>query len=144
MKTIRRTAGLLLFTLMVVCFSCEEQGWLTDCSGCTTSEPVSSSLIIRISQTYNPAIINIYEGELEDGVLYASAEYSGQDYRYPVVLNKKYTVTATYTIDGNTYIAVDSAIPRVGYTEDRCDEPCYYLYDREVDLRLKYTAKNNQ
>ncbi len=84
--------------------------------------------------------LNIYEGELEDSVLYRSVFPTGSVYNISVVLNKKYTVTATYFIDGNTYTAVDSATPRVRFTETQCEEACYFVYDRELDLRLKYTA----
>jgi len=65
---------------------------------------------------------------------------SGPGFELPVSLNKKYTVTATYQIDGDTYIAVDSAFPRVKYTKEQCEDPCYFVYDRIVDLRIKYLA----
>ena len=55
-------------------------------------------------------------------------------------LNKTFTVTATYKSEDKTYIAVDSATPKVRLTENQCEETCYYVYDREVDVRLKYTA----
>jgi tartrate dehydratase beta subunit/fumarate hydratase class I family protein len=56
-----------------------------------------------------------------------------------VTVNKKYTVSATYYINGNNYTVVDSATPRIKYNKDECDEPCYYVYNKVIDLRLKYT-----
>jgi hypothetical protein len=99
-------------------------------------------LIINISHSVNDVIVNIYEGELEDSILYASLTPMVTEYRYQVTLNKKYSITATYYIEGNKYIAVDSAVPRTRFTEDQCDDPCYFVYNRVVDLRLKYTAKD--
>lgn len=132
---------ILLFVLLVISFSCEDQGLYTDCSDCTTTEPAYADLEIKIKSTVRPVTINIYEGELEDGVLYISTVQQGTVYNPSVGLNKKYTVTATYNIDGNTYTAVDSAIPRVKFTETQCEESCYFVYDKKLDLRIKYTAK---
>ena len=137
----RRFAGILFFTILVICFSCEEKGLFADCSGCTTSEPGLTNLIIKLSEARNDIIINIYEGEIEDSILYGTVKTQSLDFNYQVGLNKKYSITATYLIEGNIYVAFDSAIPRVRFTEDQCDEPCYFVYDRVVNLRLKYTVK---
>jgi len=83
--------------------------------------------------------INVYEGNIDDSVLYSSFKTSGTQTTIPVTLNKKYTVTATYYISDNYYIAVDSATPRVRFEKTQCDDPCYYVYDKKIDLRLKYT-----
>lgn len=139
---------LLIFTMLIICFSCEdstcytceENGWLLNCSECIIEQPLEAILKISLSNTEASALITVYEGELEDSVFYKSTVTDGAVYNFTVVLNKKYTVTAEYQINGNTYIAVDTATPRVKFTEDQCDEPCYFVYDRKIDLRLKYTA----
>jgi len=95
---------------------------------------------IALSVAGTAALITVYEGELEDSVIYKSALSGGDYYNFQVKMNKKYTVTAKYQINGYTYIAVDTATPRVKYTKDQCEEPCYFVYDRKIDLRLKYTA----
>ncbi len=82
----------------------------------------------------------VYEGELEDNVVYDSALASLSEISFLVSLNKLYTFTATYSISGNIYTAVDSASPKVKYTKDDCEDPCYFIYDKTVDLRLKYKA----
>ena len=122
------------------CYTCEENGWLINCSECITEEPLEAILKISLSNTEASALITVYEGELEDSIIYKSSVTDGAVYNFAVILNKKYTVTAEYQINGNTYIAVDTATPRVKYTEDQCEDPCYFVYDRKIDLRLKYTA----
>jgi hypothetical protein len=72
-------------------------------------------------------------------ILYGSYSPSGTQAMIPVTINKKYTLTATYYIPGNYYITVNSVTPMVRYEKAQCDNPCYYVYDRIVDLRLKYT-----
>jgi hypothetical protein len=131
---------IFIFTLLVVCFSCEDLGWITDCNDCTQTEPDDVNLIIKLTSKDSPVKISVYEGEIEDSVLYSYAEIWGESYTPGVKLYKKYTVAAIYQINGNTYVAIDSANPKVKYTEDQCEKPCYFIYDRTIDLRLKYRA----
>jgi hypothetical protein len=138
-----RVEKIFLTAVLVVCFSCEEKGWFADCDSCTADEPRVTDLIIKLSDSDRNVLITIYEGELEDSVIYNIIEVGDgvNEYKTSVSVNKRYTVTATYEIDGIIYIAVDSATPSVKYSEDQCEEACYFVYDKEVNLRLKYTAK---
>ena len=135
------TKEIFLFLTLVICFSCEEQGLFVKCPDCTAEEPLKTNLEIKFDRGFNGGAtsIKVYEGNLEDSVLYRSFNASGTKTTIQVTINKKYTVTATYYITGGYYISVDSATPRVRYDKEQCDEPCYFVYDRVVDLRLKYT-----
>ena len=130
-----------LLVALVICFSCEKQGIYVKCSECTEVEPLKANLEIKLDINYNGAgtVINVYEGNLEDSILYKTIETFGSVSSISVTLNKKYTITASYYIPNSYYIAVDSATPRVGYNKSQCDKPCYYIYDKVVDLRIKYT-----
>jgi hypothetical protein len=138
----------LFFILLMICFSCEdttcytcdENGWFLKCSECNQEEPVSAILNIKLTDTESPVHLMVYEGELEDGVVYGSVQTGGTECSFTVPLNKKYTVTAEYLINGITYISVDMLTPRVKYVEDQCNNPCYFVYDRKINLSLKYTA----
>ena len=132
-----------LFLFLTVCFSCEENGLIADCSNCTVEEPEMATLIVKLKDIGIPVRVNIYEGELEDSILYDFTDSNVSEYNPAVKLNKRYSLTATYYIDGNTYVAIDAVTPKVKYTKDQCDEPCYYVYDRVADLRLKYTANGD-
>jgi hypothetical protein len=138
----RACLKILFITAMVVCFSCQEQGFIVKCSECTTEEPIEATLKISLDvNNYSPAtIVRVYEGDLEDNIKYSTLNVDGSSSvtKIAVQLNKKYTVTATYTIQNVDYIVVDSATPRVRYDEEQCDNPCYYIYDRTVNLKLKY------
>ena len=131
----------LLLITFVFFFSCEKQGLFVKCSECTEEEPLKAKLEVKLDINYSGAVtvINVYEGNLEDNVLYSTHTVSGTKTTISVGLNKKYTVTASYNKADKYYIAVDSATPRVAYNKDQCDKPCYYVYDNIVDLRLKYT-----
>ena len=138
----KRILKILFIIGLAVCFSCEEKGWFADCNDCTVEIPRTTDLLIKVTDIEMPVLISIYEGELEDSVLYDSAfvYHNVNEYTSQVPVNKIYAITARYEIDDDTYTAVDSATPKVRYTEDQCEEACYYVYDREADLRLKYTA----
>jgi hypothetical protein len=139
MKMLR---NILFFLILAACFSCEKKGFPpVKCSDCLDSEPVTTNLIIKLDYgTFGaPIAVKVYEGNLEDNILYKTTQGSGTEYRVTVNLNKKYTVTASYIISGISYIAVDSATPRVRDEKEQCDNTCYFVYDNVVDLRLKYT-----
>jgi len=128
--------GLLLICVLI--FSCEEQGTFANCDDCTVEEPFTATLEFTLDNSqYSKGRIYVYEGNLEDSILYASLSSSSASLSLTVSLNKLYTATAIYYIPGDYYIVVDSATPRVRYTESQCEEPCYYVYDRKMDLRLK-------
>jgi hypothetical protein len=139
----RKALKILLLLFLAVSFSCEEEGYFVKCQDCTEDEPVTADLEFKIDpgqSGYDSQIeIMIYEGNLEDKILLDHFITSSSNYTYTVTLKKKYTVTAKYIINNNIYIAVDSAYPRVRYDKNQCDNPCYFVYDRICDLRLKYT-----
>ncbi len=135
-----RSFTVTIIIFLAFCFSCEKPLFVK-CSDCVGEEPLTADLVLSLD-TKDPSvwtIINIYEGNIEDSVLYKSFEASGSETTTTVALNKHYTVTATYFISGRFYVAVDAAIPKTEYNKDQCDNPCYFVYDNKVNLKLKYT-----
>ena len=120
--------------------SCEGTEFSVKCSDCTKDEPYEATLTCKITQnSHNGTLVQIWEGKLEDSIFVLSKQvYSSGTFKTTVALNKQYTIAATYTIDNKTYVAVNSATPRIVRSESKCDEECYYIYGNEVDLRLKY------
>ena len=135
---IKRFSSAIVFSMLVLFFSCEKSGSIIICSECQSSEPLTATLEINLDKNHGVPV-NIYEGNIEDSILYESVyAEAGTIYRI-VPLNRKYTLTATYSDSGNSYIVVNSVMPQVKYDETFCEEPCYYVYNKKVDLRLKYT-----
>jgi len=137
----KKVIKLVFLLSLVIAGSCEKNGLIVNCQECTTEEPVDAEIEIKTDIGFSGALANItiYEGNLEDGVIYDEVKASGPVTSVSVSMNKKYTFTASYKYSNTYYKAVDSATPRVSYNKDQCDDPCYYVYDRFVDLRLKYT-----
>jgi hypothetical protein len=130
---------ILSLLVLVMLFSCEEQGIFVNCHDCLSEEPVNVWLDVKLSSNSaaNTTMVHVYEGNLEDSVLYHTYTISGTTLTVPVTINKKYTLTATYYIPGSYFVTVDSATPRDRYDKEQCTNPCYFVYDKVVDLRLK-------
>jgi hypothetical protein len=148
MKTLKIT---VIFLILVFCFSCnEEENFfreisLINCDKCTSEEPPDAYLEIKLEKLYKHSLsdpfinIIIYEGNLEDGIVYKTIRTTNNETAENVPLNKKYTITAEYSINTHSYIAVTSVTPHVKYDRYNCNDPCYYVVDNSVNLRLKYT-----
>jgi hypothetical protein len=134
--------GNIIIPVMVLLFSCDKPGLFISCKDCSEEEPIQTQIDAKIDPfsvtNYYPDI-KIYEGNIEDGLLIDTFTADTSPVSVAVHINKKYTITATYYRNGNYYTAVDSATPRVQLENNKCDKPCYIVYDNKVDLRIKYT-----
>lgn len=132
----------LIFILFILFPSCEEKILFVKCTDCVEEEPVETELEVKLdinAGNWISAMVSIYEGNFEDSILIGTFEVTDDIFRYSVQVNKKYTVTATYETSDATYMAIDSATPKVHYETEQCDKPCYYIYNRMINLRIKYT-----
>ena len=134
----------IIFLFMLIIFSCEKSG-IVNCKDCFSEEPAKATIEVKLDPfkavfgSY-AAYITVYEGNLEDSIVIGSYNIPDAEWQYEVNINKKYTFTATYVSKTTTYIAVDAIYPRVRYEEEQCQDPCYFVYDKEVDLRIKYSG----
>ena len=136
----RPAKRILVFIVLVISFSCEDaERYLVNCSECFTSKPANAVLEIKCTDTDFGTTIRIYEGTLEDNLLYSSFMTYSSKVTHTVPLNKKFTLTATYSQQDKEYITVNTVMPRFTLVKDQCEEQCYYVYDKVVDLKLKYT-----
>ncbi|HOF22272.1 MAG TPA: hypothetical protein PLO24_13530 [Bacteroidales bacterium] len=147
-KTYRIFFVFLLFTIV---FSCEEvelePGTMTlvNCSECTAEEPLSAYITMIFRNPYELGVtggmisVDIYEGNLEDNVIFKSIQVLRTEVEVNLPVNKKYTFAASYYIDNKTYVVVNSIRPKVKFDKNSCDEPCYYTSPRKVNLKLRHT-----
>lgn len=136
----RTTLRIITFILLIFSFSCEEQGLFVQCSDCVADEPLQVEITAKLDRDlFYGCQVQIWEGNLEDSILFVDYTAYQDTFTYSVTINKTYTLTATYLVGDNKYIAVDSATPRDRYEKSQCDNPCYFIYDTKYDLRLKYT-----
>lgn len=132
----------IFLILLVIFFSCEDNKYITSCDECTEEEPLEAIIVADLDESNQYGIlVMLYEGKIEDNIVIDSTMIFSTFIKYQkkVSLNRMYTVTARYIIKDKSYTVVDSTTPRIKYTETLCENPCYFVYDRRLDLRLKYT-----
>jgi hypothetical protein len=136
----KKTLRIITFFLLSIALSCDDQSFFVQCSDCVPDEPVTAELNAELDpDNFYGALIEIWEGNVEDSILYGSYTSVSRTFTQSVTINKKYTITATYYVSDDIFIAVDSATPRVKYDKSSCDDACYYIYDTKFNLKLKYT-----
>lgn len=136
-----RTAKILIINILCSIFfltACEEI-YFVDCSECEIQEPSTCNLHIKLDDEISGSRydVTIYRGTIQDGVVIYRTSINTSFY-YEVSLNSEYTVTATIEKYGKEYTAVDSTRPKVDIITDSCDETCYYVINKTVNLRIKY------
>jgi hypothetical protein len=137
---IKVAKGLTLFLAFCVLFSCEDPGkYFVNCIDCTTDEPSEAYLKVKLETKYGQKVINVFMGNLEDSVLFDTYTTNAAEINIKVPVNETFTLTTKYYYYKRYYYVVNSVTPRVVYEKDKCNDPCYYVYDKVVDLRLKYT-----
>jgi hypothetical protein len=136
----------IIFLSLLIIFSCEKRGLIVNCKDCFSKEPAKATIEVKLDP-YHPgidsyaALIKVYEGNLEDSLVIGSYSIADSEWEFEVDINKKYTFTATYATSKATYIVVDETYPKVRYENEQCTDPCYFVYDKKVNLKLKYSAK---
>lgn len=137
-----RRGSIMVILAVLLVFSCEK-GYMTDCRECDPEYPVQPLLKIyyRNPETIplNPKV-TLFEGAIEDSIIirifYLDEPLSFLT--FDAILYKDYSATLEFINDGQKYITTGAARPKVRYDETSCDEPCYYVYDNVIDLRLRY------
>ena len=127
--------------LFLVLLSCDEKFVIVDCSDCQEEEPVDVTVTVAIDNRENSeTTINVYEGSIEDNILIKSFYSNSNEAQIRLTVNRRYTFTAVYRSlrNSNTTVVVNSVYPRVRYETSQCPNPCYYVYDTNVRLKLKY------
>lgn len=127
---------------MTLLFSCEES-FVSDCRDCyLESVPPAQLKILYRNPDYVPLNpkVTLYEGPIENGIIIRQyvIEEAVSFIEVDAILYKDYSATLEFFIDGRKYITTAAACPKTGYDEDSCDEPCYFVYDNVLDLRLRY------
>lgn len=133
--------GFAVAILLAILFSCEDS-YVSDCSDCfPEGVPLTQMKILIRNQEYIPfnPILTLYEGPVENGIIIRQfvSEVSVSFIQVDAILYKDYSATLEFFLDGQRYITTAGACPKVGYDKNSCEEPCYFLYDNVLDLRLK-------
>jgi hypothetical protein len=131
----------IIFLAVILILSCDENFVIVNCSDCMDSEPTEANITLNVEYNgdFNGTVM-IYEGNIGDSVLMEKAAISSETMEFTLVINKKYTFRVDYFgRDWVKYSAINSVYPRVKLELEQCsDMPCYYIYDKKLNMKLKY------
>jgi hypothetical protein len=137
-SVIRIIAICVLFTIL----SCEKGDlFQSKCENCFTEEPTQADIEVSLTPfAYSnyTTTISIYEGNVEDSILFQRFETTSSSWVHTLGINKTYTFVARYYRDGNFYEAINSVTPTVKYEKFLCVNKCYRVIGNKCDLRIKY------
>ncbi len=139
---IKTLAVIVLMTLPAT--SCEDNFLLfVDCSECFATDPSETVVTIKLQYSPRPgssnSYLNIYSGPDTDAPLIRSFQPQwGRDITVTLAVNRTYTFEMLYNSEDKSYRSVTARRLTVKKTENLCDDPCYYVPNRTIDLRLKY------
>jgi hypothetical protein len=134
--------GIILTITILLLFSCEE-GYLTDCTRCYTSQNYSVILKINLDnhdRNFENPVFTLYEGPVSDGVIIEKYQLRNTNsiVYQDALLYKDYSATLEFSYNGRQYVTTAGACPKVRYDETTCEQPCWYIYDNIIDLNLRY------
>lgn len=132
-------AVVVILTLIVSC----EDSFVSDCSECyPEGVPRAQLKILYRNPDYVPVNpkVTLYEGAVEEGIMIRQyiIEEAVSFIEVDAILYKDYSATLEFNLDGQKYITTAGACPKAGFDKNSCEEPCYFVYDNVLDLRLRY------
>ena len=138
-----KTVITLLFiaALALKMSSCEQEDldFYIDCDYCLDSIPEWDTLWVSVTiNDENPYVpLTFYLGDIETGAEdWVDTAYDNSFWLVSEV-GVEYSVKATYILNGEPVIAVDSDRLKVVDGEGECYPPCYYIRGGTLDVELK-------
>jgi hypothetical protein len=131
----------IILTGFILLLSCDENFVVVNCQDCLDQEPIEATITVQLDKRQSmETMINIYEGNIEDDILIKTIYSISEETGVNLKINRKYTFCAVYHSlrNNNTVKVVNSVYPRVRYETNQCTDPCYYVYDTNIKLKLKY------
>lgn len=128
--------------ILITVFSCQKGDLFESrCANCFTAEPTDAEVEIFLSPyAYSnyKTTISIYEGYVQDSILFQRFETTSSTWTHTLSLNKTFSFVARYYKDGIFYEAINSVTPTVKYEKFLCTNKCYRVIGNKCDLRIKY------
>jgi hypothetical protein len=110
-----------------------------DCSECYTDEPKYGEIELKLTiNPENPEVfITLYEEEFNEANAIFSEVIQTSTTLLTLRTNKEYVVKAEYLKDGRSYHVINRANLKTKRDYETCSDPCYYIINKSVDLRIK-------
>jgi hypothetical protein len=138
----RSSVRIIAIWILITVFSCQKGDlFQSRCANCYTVEPTEAGIEVSLTpftSTNYPVTVSIYEGNVEDSILFQRFETTSSSWVQAMMINKTYTFVARYYKNGTFYEAINSVTPTVKYEKFLCVNKCYRVIGNQCDLRIKY------
>jgi hypothetical protein len=124
----------IVFSVILIILSCDENFHIVNCSECLTEEPTEAKIELKVDDIggYNARVI-IYEGNIEDSIVVRTDNIYAETMEFIVGVNKKYTFRVDYFDNAGTkYIAINEVYPRAKLELEQCKD------FHKLNMKLKY------
>lgn len=126
---------------MLALSACSNNGTLdASCDSCFFDKPTEYQVVLRFSiSDENPTVdYAIYQGETLEGTPVYQGVADSSEVEVWLPLGSHYTAVADYCGNVRTISVVAVGHLHAELTRTVCDEPCYMIYGRRFDLRLRF------
>ena len=111
-----------------------------NCSQCYTNSPEWYTFKVQVTFNEENQFVPIttYRGPFEDNnvAFYDTLYRINQNREILVETGKYYTLVAEYRKDGRNYLVVNGGRLKVRKDYESCDQPCYHVIRRDIDLQI--------
>jgi hypothetical protein len=138
-QIIRKNIVIFIVLIMFI-FGCKpEYSFEYNASTCLPAKPLSFTIHPKITLDYeNKHIpVTVYLGSIDDNNIVIERTLSKEVTGLYLKTETYYTIVAKYIRNGRTHFVINSIEIEVVKNCEDCPDPCFYVYAREIDLRLK-------
>lgn len=136
-----RFTGLIMLALLLVhaCIS-EQLGKEVDCADCYPFRPAEEQVTLQLTMNeVNREIpLVIYRDNIDNGFVEFRDTATASTHYIWLATEQEYAVKAVYRKDGETVHAIDGCELEMEKISSQCDTICWFVRDKQLDLRLKY------
>ena len=135
-----KTIMLITVATILLSISCDSIDLSpVDCSECYTDEPEYGEIELKLTiNDENPEIkITLYKEKFDATNPIYSEIVETTSIQLVIRTNIEYVVKAEYLKNGRSYHVVNRAKLKTKLDKENCDEHCYYIVGKSVDLRIK-------
>ncbi len=111
-----------------------------DCNKCYTNFPDEEYITVEVTINEDNRIvpITVFYGPFENNNIAFETTITQREKDLWLETDKHYTLRAEYIKNGRTYFVVNGAKLTTRKDTESCDEPCYYVTGKNVNLELKF------
>ena len=136
------TRNYLIIIVIIIAFhSCSAENLIEfNCEECYIDKPLytTAQANLTINHENQEIPITIYRGSPDSNEIVFSDTITDKTLWIDIENQVEYTFVARYTRNGRTHYVTNTLKTRVDFYPESCSDPCYFVTNKMVNLRVKY------